>query len=200
MTMVRDPHKGVPASGPDRADDDTAPVDRFREQVVPELPVMLRVARRMTSNGADAEDLVQETLIRAHRGIHTFDGRHPRAWLLTIQRNTWVDMNRRKRLLIADDPEGLRQRAAEGADGRTGPEEQVLDRMLEGPLVDALHSLSAVHREVVLLVDADGLTYAEAAGVLDIPVGTVMSRLHRARRALRQRLDRAGFGAEGMRT
>jgi RNA polymerase sigma-70 factor, ECF subfamily len=198
MTMVRDPHPDVPAPGGDHVDELDAPVDRFRDQVVPELPVLLRVARRMTGNGADAEDLVQETLIRAHRGIHTFDGRHPRAWLLTIQRNTWTDMNRRKRLLIADDPDGLRQRAAEGADGRTGPEEQVLDAMLEGPLVEALEALSTAHRQVVLLVDADGLTYAEAAGVLDIPVGTVMSRLHRARRSLRRRLDRAGFGPEGM--
>jgi RNA polymerase sigma-70 factor (ECF subfamily) len=183
---VREPGRGT----------STGDIDRFAEHVVPELPVLLRVARRMTGTTADAEDLVQETLLRAHRGIDGFDGRYPRAWLLTILRNTWAGMNRRRTLLIADDPEGLRQRAAEGADGRRGPEDQILDGLLEWPLEEALARLSAAHREVVLLVDVDGLTYAEAADVLGIPTGTVMSRLHRARRNLRRRLERQGFGPD----
>ncbi len=180
--------------GPTSAPDADRP-DRFGSQVLPEVEVLLRVATRMTGDPVDAEDLVQEVLLRAHRGIHTFDGRHPRAWLLTIMRNTWASMNRRRRVHIADDPDGIRLAAAEAVDGDSDPESQVMDRMLEGPLADALLALSPAHREIVLLVDAEGLSYAEAASLLGVPEGTVMSRLHRARRNLRTRIDRASLFA-----
>jgi RNA polymerase sigma-70 factor (ECF subfamily) len=165
----------------------------FRRYVVPELPVLLRVARRITGDPTDAEDLVQETLIRAYRAADRFDGRHPRAWLLTILRNTWRNMNRKARPRLVDTADEMFAVPANGADGRSGAEEHVVDGMLDAELVTGLRSLSANHRAIVTLVDIDGLTYQEAADVLGIPPGTVMSRLHRARKRLRARLEQRGY-------
>jgi RNA polymerase sigma-70 factor, ECF subfamily len=173
--------------------------ERFRRYVIPEAPVLLRVARRLTGGQQDAEDAVQETLIRAFRSIDRFDGRHPRAWLLTILRNATYNMHRRKRPHLADSPEELLQLPAAGPEGRNGTEERVLDGVVEIEIAEALFSLSGSFREVVVLVDVDGLTYQEAADVLGVPIGTVMSRLHRARSKMRKRLERAGFSADGAR-
>lgn len=172
--------------------------ERFRHYVTPELPVLLRVARRVTASPQDAEDAVQETLIRAYRAIDRFDGRHPRAWLLTILRNTSHNLYRKKRPQVTDSAEALLQLPAGGPEGRSGPEERVLDGMIEPEVADALLALSHRLRQTVLLVDVEGLSYQEAAEVLGVPAGTVMSRLHRARRKMRQRLERAGFTAQGV--
>jgi RNA polymerase sigma-70 factor, ECF subfamily len=171
--------------------------EAFRRYVVPELPVLLRVARRITGDPTDAEDLVQETLIRAYRAVERFDGRHPRAWLLTILRNTWRNMNRRTRPRLLDAEDDMLSVPATGADGRKGAEEQVLGGVFDAELAAALRHLSDNHRDVVVLVDIDGLTYQEAADVLGIPTGTVMSRLHRARNRLRKRLERSGYPPGG---
>jgi RNA polymerase sigma-70 factor, ECF subfamily len=173
--------------------------DHFREYVVPELDVLLRVAQRVTGRAADAEDLVQETLIRAYRAVDRFDGRHPRAWLLTILRNTWKNMNRRARLPTVDDEQALVNVPAHGADGRNAPEELVVDSYLSTELVTGLQQLPDTFRQVVMLVDVDGLTYEETADTLGIPTGTVMSRLHRARRRLRKHLEQAGVTPGGRR-
>lgn len=172
--------------------------ERFRHYVTPELAVLLRVARRLTGSPQDAEDVVQETLIRAYRSIDRFDGRHPRAWLLTILRNVSHNLYRKKRPQLADSAEQLLQLPAAGPEGRSGPEERVLDGVLEAEIADALLALSQSFREVVLLVDVEGLSYQEAADVLGVPTGTVMSRLHRARRKMRRRLEKAGFTAQGV--
>lgn len=169
----------------------------FRIHVVPELPVLLRVARRLTGDPHTAEDLVQETLIRAYRAADRFDGRYPRAWLLTILRNTWKNMNRRATPQFADATETLPNIPAHGSDGRTGAEEQVVEQQLDHRLAAALSELPAIHQQVVLLVDVDGLSYQETADVLGVPTGTVMSRLHRARRRLRKRLEQEGFFLSG---
>lgn len=172
-------------------------VDRdeaFRQYVVPELELLLRVARRLTSDVSEAEDLVQDTLLRAYRGIDRFDGRYPRAWLLTILRNTRKNALRKRRVLTTSiDDELATQVPARGADGRSGAEEEVLDQVLDAAVADALRSLSDKFRAVVVLVDIEGLSYQEAADVLGIPAGTVMSRLHRARTKMRDRLRDAGY-------
>lgn len=167
--------------------------DAFRCLVVPELPVLLRVARRLTGDPTDAEDLVQETLVRAYRAIDRFDRRYPRAWLLTIQRNAWINMNRRRRPQLLDADDDIHAVPATGADGRSGAEEHVIDGVLDAELAAGLRALSDNHRAVVLLVDVEGLSYQEAADVLAIPTGTVMSRLHRARKRLRKRLEQRGY-------
>ena len=169
------------------ATDDTA----FERYVLPEIEVLLRVAHSLTRNHAEAEDLVQDTLLRAYRGIAGFDGRHPRAWLLTILRNTHINRNRRRRPELLRDPDSANDRlAASASDDRT---DGFVDDDLDVEIVRALDALEDPFLRVVELVDIDGLSYAEAAELLDVPVGTVMSRLHRARSRIRDRLDRAGL-------
>ncbi|MGH3440487.1 MAG: RNA polymerase sigma factor [Nitriliruptorales bacterium] len=168
--------------------------DAFRRYVEPELGVLLRVARRMTGSTADAEDLVQETVMRAFRAIDRFDGRHPRAWLLTILRNTLYSKSRKRTPhLLYDQDREMERVEAHGADGRGGAEEIALHGRLDAALEEAMNGLPSKFRDVVLLVDVDGLSYQEAADVLSIPIGTVMSRLHRARNRLRDALEAAGY-------
>ena len=173
--------------------DDTTDDTAFERYVLPETELLLRVANSLTRNRADAEDLVQDTLLRAFRAIDRFDGRYPRAWLLTILRNTHINRNRRRRPELLRDPERATDRMI-SAVSEERPD-AIVDATIDGEIVDALDALDESFRRVVELVDMNGLTYAEAAEVLDIPVGTVMSRLHRARSRIRDRLERAGFTA-----
>lgn len=165
----------------------------FEKYVLPEVEVMLRVARSLTRNHADAEDLVQDTLIRAYRAIDRFDGRHPRAWLLTILRNTHINRNRRRRPELLRDPDVQLERAEQSpeVDEAMRPD-RFIDYEFDHEVQAALDSLSPTFGRVVELVDLDGLSYAEAADVLGVPVGTVMSRLHRGRKKIREHLRRTG--------
>lgn len=161
----------------------------FREQVEPEIEVMLRVALSLTRNAADAEDLVQESLLRAYRSLDRFDGRHARAWLLTIVRHTHLNLRRRRRPETVDEWDVLRGfRPAFGGAAPRSAEETYLHGQLGEQLTVALAELDPRFRAVVLLVDVQDLTYAEAAAVLGVPIGTVMSRLSRARDRLRRQL------------
>lgn len=185
------------AEGGFRRVSDARPVDEqvrrdaFDRYVVPEIEVLLRVARTIVSRPADAEDLVQDTLLRAYRGIEAFDGRYPRAWLLTIMRNAHVNGIRRRRPDLLDDPDRDLDRL--GGDTADGPEAIVVGASFDAVVVDALGALPDKFGRVVALVDIDGLSYPEAAEVLGIPLGTVMSRLHRARGRIRDRLAAAGL-------
>ena len=164
---------------------------RFDHFVVPEIDVMYRVARSITGHNAEAEDLVQDSLLRAYRSIDTFDGNHPRAWLLTIVRNTNINRNRRQRPTLLDDPD------APEVEGRAGTslstEDVYLDGTFDAAVEASLAGLAPDARRVIELVDLADLSYAEAAEVLDIPIGTVMSRLHRARRRIREDLRHSGL-------
>ena len=168
-----------------------APDDAFERYVLPELEVLARVARSITRNGHDAEDLVQETLLSAYRAIGRFDGEHPRAWLLTIMRNAEAKRHRKRRpSLLLDGDEVPRYDTSGPA---SSPEELVVGEEFDAVVADSLRSLPQHHRQVVELVDLAGLSYAEAAEAIGVPVGTVMSRLHRARARVRQRLVAAGL-------
>jgi RNA polymerase sigma-70 factor (ECF subfamily) len=161
----------------------------FRVYVEPEIEVLLRVARTLTGSWADCEDLVQDTLVRAYRGIGGFDGAHPRAWLLTILRHTHVNAHRRRRPDLADEAGDLDgQPPAFGAATAPSPEQTVTERVLDDGIEAAVADLDPKFRTVLLLIDVDQLTYAEVAGLLAIPVGTVMSRLSRARVRVRHQL------------
>jgi RNA polymerase sigma-70 factor (ECF subfamily) len=163
--------------------------DAFRAYVEPELPILFRVALTLTGSAADAEDLVQETVIRAFRALDRFDGRHPRAWMLTILRNTNLNMRRRRRPDLVEDWDAIGDpRPAFGTERHVSAEETVLEDMLNEDLESAVDSLDDRFRTVLMLVDVDQLTYAEAAEALGIPVGTVMSRLSRARDRVRAQL------------
>lgn len=151
--------------------------------------MLFRVALTLTGSQADAEDLVQETVIRAFRAMDRFDGKHPRAWLLTILRNTNLNLNRRRRPGLVEDWEAVGDpRPAFGAERHASAEDTVVDDILHEDLEAAVNSLDNRFRTVLLLVDVDRLTYAEAAETLGIPVGTVMSRLSRARDRVRVHL------------
>jgi RNA polymerase sigma-70 factor, ECF subfamily len=172
---------------------ETTPDQRFREQVLPELDVLYRVALRLTRDRNDAEDLVQDTLVRAYRAFDRFDGRYPRAWLLTILRNRFYSDVRKRRPDLLDD-EVAQRLPGRDHDGRRDGTEELALRDDRDPIVrEALAALSANHRAVIALVDLDGLTYQEAADLLQVPVGTVMSRLHRARAKVRARLEQRGI-------
>lgn len=161
----------------------------FGEVVEPEIEVMLRVARSITRHAADAEDLVQESLVRAFRAIDRFDGRHPRAWLLTILRNTHVNMHRRRRPLTVDDWELIStSRPAFGAVSAPAAEDVYVSEELDEALRAAVAALDTKFRSALVLVDVHDLSYAEAAAVLGVPVGTIMSRLSRARQRVRTTL------------
>ena len=162
---------------------------RFQEYVTPELDVLYRVAYSITRNQADAEDLVQDTLLRAFRAIDRFDGRYPRAWLLTIMRNAQVNRVRRKRPELMHDPDETMARVADESADAADAETQLMDREFEAPIAAALAGLPLKFRSVVELVDLNELSYQEAADALGIPLGTVMSRLHRARRNIRTHLE-----------
>ncbi|MGH9197507.1 MAG: sigma-70 family RNA polymerase sigma factor, partial [Acidimicrobiia bacterium] len=161
----------------------------MERHVVPEINVIYRVALAMTRNPSDAEDLVQETLLRAFRAIDRFDGRHPRAWLLTILRNANINRLRKHRLEFPspNGTDGTEQTQPEPADER-GPEVVVVDEAFDSSVAEAFNALPRKYRDVVGLVDIDGLSYGECATALGIPLGTVMSRLHRARAKMKKRL------------
>lgn len=166
--------------------------ETFARYVVPEIEVLLRVARSITGSSADAEDVVQDTLIRAYRGIDRFDGAHPRAWLLTILRNAERNRVRRRRPTLLADPDGVEiSLTSVPSDDDTA--DQATRSAFDAAVRAAFAALPEASRLTVELVDVDGLTCIEAAGVLGVAPGTVMSRLHRARARMRASLRHAGI-------
>lgn len=169
----------------------------FQRLSMEHLSSLYSGAYRMTHNQADAEDLVQETFLKAYRGFHGFeDGTNLRAWLFRIMTNTYINMYRQKQRRVDqtefDDVEDLflyrRMGGLEAATlGRT-TEDVVLDRFSESEVQDAVEALPEAFRVPVLLADVEGFSYKEIAEMLDIPLGTVMSRLHRGRKALQKSL------------
>ncbi len=171
----------------------TAPTSavRFEDLVLPEVDVLYRVARSLTRNKADAEDLVQDTLIRAYNAIDRFDGRYPRAWVLTILRNLHRNRLRRAAKIQFDSIDVNPVEPVAGP-GRGRPED-VVDVTYDARVQAALDSLAEPFRQTVELVDLGGLSYAEAASVLGVRVGTIMSRLHRGRTRIRAHLEASGI-------
>lgn len=166
----------------------------FEQYVLPELDVLFRVAMSITRNSSDAEDLVQDTLLRSFRAIDRFDGRYPRAWLLTIMRNAQVNRVRRKRPELLRDPD-TGDRILEQQDPHASAEHDALQDTFDAEVEVAFEALPDRFRQVVELVDLGGSSYQQAAESLGVPVGTVMSRLHRARKRIRDHLDTNGLVA-----
>jgi RNA polymerase sigma-70 factor (ECF subfamily) len=154
-------------------------------------------ALRMSRNPADAEDLVQETLLKAYRAYHTFqEGTNLKAWLYRILTNTYINKyrkdSRRPSEVDLGDVEDLylyrRIGSEDSADMARTTEDRVLDGLVESDIREAVESLPESFRIAVLLADLEGFSYKEIAEILDIPIGTVMSRLHRGRKAMQKRL------------
>jgi RNA polymerase sigma-70 factor, ECF subfamily len=151
-------------------------------------------ASRMTRNHADAEDLVQETYVRAYASFHQFrEGTNLKAWLNRILTNVFISSYRkRQREPVPTDPEiqewQLVQTQSHTASGMRSAEEVALDHMPDATVIEALRQLPDHFRVPVYLADVEGFGYREIAGFMHCPVGTVMSRLHRGRRRLRELL------------
>ncbi|HEX6548352.1 MAG TPA: sigma-70 family RNA polymerase sigma factor [Candidatus Dormibacteraeota bacterium] len=168
-----------------------APPLAFAEEAMSHLDTLYRGALRLTRNPDRAEDLVQDTYVRALRYQHSYQpGTNMKAWLFAIMRNLFWDRfkgGRPEDLSLDDDSSdfALYDRIK---DESAIPEDQVLDRLAAHEVVEAVEKLPPLHREVVLLVDVEGFSYKDAAEVLGVPIGTVMSRLHRARQQLQRTL------------
>jgi len=164
----------------------------FQAIALPLLPAVTRVARALVRDDADADDLVQETFLRAYRYWHTFDkSTDCRRWLSAICRNALYDMRRRERHVTAVEDAELESLAAARLHKAavTAGLGDMYDRLDLGPaIMKAIAALDPVFREVVELSDVEGHSYEEIAVALDIPIGTVRSRLYRGRRHLQEDL------------
>jgi RNA polymerase sigma-70 factor, ECF subfamily len=194
----RSVHAGRPREPkpPAAGDEPRLSKEGFAEEALPWLDAVYRFSLRLTNGDRDAaEDLAQETFLRAHRFWHTFEGGTKiKSWLFTICRNTYLHERDRAR--------NQRERPAADLDPRTeelasasafqpevgGPEREFFDALIDDEVVDAIDDLPEDFREVLVLSDLGDLKYSEIAEVLDVPVGTVKSRLFRARKLLQERL------------
>jgi RNA polymerase sigma factor (sigma-70 family) len=163
--------------------------ERFREVVLPHLGDALAFARWLTGSSHDAEDVVQEACIRALVGIDGFAGGSARAWLLAIVRNTcftWLAKHRPKSLVLSGDAAETAEMGKEQSfdEAEPTPEAALIAKADAQVLADAVAALPGPFREVVILRDINGLSYREIASMIGVPLGTVMSRLARARRQL----------------
>ena len=175
----------------------------FADQAMEFMPSLYSAALRMTRNPSDAEDLVQETYLKAYRAFASFQqGTNLKAWLYKILTNTFINAYRSKRRrpeqTEIDDVEDLylyrRLGGLEAGSAGRSAEEEVLEHFTESEVKEAVEALPEQFRLAVLLADVEGFSYKEIAEILDIPIGTVMSLLHRGRRALQKTLH--DFGTE----
>ena len=171
----------------------------FADDTAEFMSPLYSAALRMTRNPADAQDLVQETYLRAYRGYGGFQaGTNLKAWLYRILTNTYINSYRAKRRqpeqTELDDVEELylyRRMGDRGLGGQSA-EDEALSWITDEEVKGALESLPENFRMAVLLADVEGFSYKEIAEIMDVPVGTVMSRLHRGRRALQKALHEFG--------
>jgi RNA polymerase sigma-70 factor, ECF subfamily len=171
---------------------DTARRERFEQTVLPHLDAAYNLARWLTRNDQDAQDVTQEACLRAFRFFDGYQGGNMRSWLLTIVRNTcytWLHQNRRPDSTELFNEEIHSSEVSGGAD----PEIQVLASADKETLNRALEKLPDVFREALVLREIEGMSYKEIADVTSVSLGTVMSRLARARTRLRQSLS-VGLG------
>jgi RNA polymerase sigma-70 factor, ECF subfamily len=169
---------------------------RFQTEALPLLDSLYAGALRMTRNPADAEDLVQETMLRAYRSFDRFEpGTNLKAWLFRIMTNAYINTYRKKQR----EPQKVSQDEVEEFDlyqelknhdpqFSSTPESIVLDQLVDTDIIEAIEDLPDQFRLAVILSDVEGFSYAEMAEIMDVPMGTVMSRLHRGRKALQKRL------------
>lgn len=186
---------------PDDATDHAA----FERDALALVDRLYAAARRLTRNDADAEDLVQETYLKAFRSSGQFGaGTNLRGWMFTILHNTHLNMRRDRGRSPVDADSELVERAPDNRASAANPEQLLLGATLDAELQAALDRLPAAYREAVWLRDVEQFSYDDIAGILGVPIGTVMSRISRGRRALfddlvarsAEHARRAGFGGE----
>ena len=197
---VRAVSESTPETGARRIAEEARERVRFEEEVLELADQVYRVARRLVSSREEAEDLVQETYARAFRSWRSYTpGTNLRAWLMRILTNLNIDRGRREQRAPTTQPleEGdyyLYNRLE--AEAGSEDEERIVQRLSQDGIVDALSAVPHDFRDVIVLVDIGDFSYQDAAQILDIPIGTVMSRLHRGRRILKGQLAEATV-AEG---
>ncbi|MGH2711401.1 MAG: sigma-70 family RNA polymerase sigma factor [Actinomycetota bacterium] len=168
--------------------------ERFEREALPLMPELYAAAMRLTRNPSDAEDLLQEAFLRAYRGFASFEeGTNLRAWLYRILTNAYINTYRKKQrqpqtISTDDAPEWYLYDQLRDEGREPSAETEVLESLPDEEVQEALAELPEQFRMAVLLADVEGFSYKEIAEILDIPIGTVMSRLHRGRRALEKRL------------
>ena len=171
--------------------------NRFEIEAMPHLDAAYRFALSMTRDAAEADDLVQETFLKALRSFDTFtEGTNCKAWLFRIIRNTWINRLRSGSREVTSDEamEAIQDASLAGWDDRAfyrTPDESAVLRATRDEIQSALQSLPPDFRQAVVLSDVEGMSYKEIADVMGTPIGTVMSRLYRGRRLMRRRLARA---------
>ena len=170
---------------------------KFSDQAMQYMDALYTAAMRLTHNSADAEDLVQETYLKAYRAYGGFEeGTNLRAWLYRILTNTFINNYRSKKRrpdeTDIDEVEDLylyrRLGGLEAAAAGRSAEDELLDWFTDSEVKEAVEGLPEQFRMAVLMSDVEGFSYKEIAEILDIPIGTVMSRLHRGRKALQRQL------------
>jgi RNA polymerase sigma-70 factor, ECF subfamily len=162
----------------------------FDDEALPHLDALYRVALRLTADPSQAEDLVQDTMLKAYRSWRQYrPGTNAKGWLLTILRNTFInDYRRRKHEPIAMDLEAAEPHALYRSMQESDPEGTFFSQIVDEKVVEAIDALPTEFREVLVLSDIEGMPYGDIAETLQIPVGTVKSRLFRARRLLQAEL------------
>lgn len=182
------------------AETDSERAERFERDALGYLDQIYRAALRMTRNPTDAEDVVQDTYAKAFSSFAQFkEGTNLKAWLYRIMTNTYINLYRkaqRRPQVVGEDVEDwqLAAAASHQASGLVSAEAEVLAGITDDVVLRALDSLSPEFREVVMLSDVDGFSYKEIAEIMDTPIGTVMSRLNRARAQLRTKLGEYASG------
>ena len=189
------------ATAESHGESDAELAERFARDAVPLFDALGRRARRLTLSDADAEDLLQDTLLHAYRGFRSFQpGTNLKAWLFRIQDHPWISAHRHKQRRPAEvtvDDVGeheLAGGAARSSAGRPSAEDEVLDTLSDNDIRRALATLPDGTRRVMYYAGVAGYTYAEIAALMDIPIGTVMSRVSRGRQRLRVALAHLDHG------
>ena len=166
----------------------------FEAAALPHLDALYNMAYRLTRNPEDAEDLIQETYFKAYKYYDKFEeGTNLKAWLFRIMKNSFINGYRKKQnqppeSAFSDIEESFENLVSDDAGQIKNPEEEILESVLDEDVQQAIDTLRDDYRMVILLVDLEGFSYKEAAEILEVPVGTVMSRLYRGRRILEKAL------------